>query len=99
MRNETFGVPQPVVRSYPLLARKPSSPQSPEQTALFPLVMSWNEDRGPKKVPKAPIAYIAGLTNPSGRPFAWLARAMIPAHAGDAALVPPNTAHLPRNPR
>ena len=43
---------------------------------------------------------------PTGPWFAWLSRAIIAAHAGDEALVPPNTAHwgnggleLPAGPR
>jgi hypothetical protein len=42
MYQETSGVPQPVVRSYPGLALNPPSPNAPSAKRLSPTVMSWN---------------------------------------------------------
>src|SRR5271157_19338 len=43
MNKETWGVPQPVVRSYPLLALNPFTPNKPSVMLLLPTVMSWND--------------------------------------------------------
>ncbi len=44
MKAATLGVPKPVVKSYPVVETKPSTPWVPLVSLLLPTVMSLNDD-------------------------------------------------------
>src|SRR5580693_3350301 len=77
-----IGDPIPVTRSYPGPAEKP----------LFPVTTSWKSlDGSEYNIGSVCVAPFNVPRPASTRP--WLIIAIIPAHEGDARLVPPTCVH------